>query len=65
VVEEASQWNATSGHLFDDNTPSEGSESAGSSDGNKSDSWMFNFSKQDVILIVDDNRDVKTYIRSM
>ena len=66
VVEEASQWQRTRNSLREDGTrtDSESSESAGSSETGRSD-MIFNFSKQDVILIVDDNLDVKSYIRSM
>ena len=64
IVEEAAQWGAARASSHDDYTPSDTTDSGSSSEGSRVDA-IFSFSRKDIILVADDNSDVKTYIRSM
>ncbi|KAI5119585.1 hypothetical protein M0805_006470 [Coniferiporia weirii] len=62
IVDEAIQW---SSRQPDERTPSESSDSGGSSESGKMDPTTLFFVKSDVILLVDDNADMRKYIKSL
>ncbi|THH05145.1 hypothetical protein EW145_g5011 [Phellinidium pouzarii] len=62
IVDEAIQW---SSRQPDERTPSDCSDSGGSSESGKMDPTTLFFVKSDVILLVDDNADMRKYIKSL
>ncbi|KAH8117651.1 hypothetical protein DFH11DRAFT_1724631 [Phellopilus nigrolimitatus] len=62
IVDEATQWSWRPPDL---RTPSESSDSGGSSESGKMDPTTLFFVKSDVVLLVDDNADMRRYIKSL